>query len=422
MVDLIHTRAQVFGENWTWIPNARWVNEARFGYNRLYQPTFVGDHSTPASQYGLNTGVTNPLYGGLPRIQIADFYVFPQELGGFNWPKVQGPDTRLQFVDHVSYTRGSHTVRFGGELHRDAFAGAGYGGARGRIKFGLGGGFLPFGIEDFFAGLSSHASLLEGDPTRHIHNWGFAGFVQDDWRVRRDLTLNLGLRYEVNSVIKEDHNLLGNFDPTKGLVQAGGATGNPYQGDHRDFAPRLGFAWDVTNTGRTVVRGGVGLMYETLNWESFLALNNSLGLATIPTGAIIDVSNNTAGGSIAVGAINFSGFDPNNGGINWDPAITGVPGTVFPTTPLNCFANPCSIMGVIPDLKTPYVWSWSLNVQQALTPNLSLEVGYVGNHGSRFAGIRDINQVDPAKDDGSEQQAARSTRSSRISPRSSDGE
>ncbi len=399
----IHTRAQVFGENWTWIPSARWVNEARFGYNRLYQPTFVGDHNIPASQYGLDTGVTNPLYGGLPRIQIADFYVFPQELGGFNWPKVQGPDTRFQFVDHVSYTRGSHAIRFGGELHRDAFAGAGYGGARGRIKFGLGGGTLPFGIEDFFAGLSSHASLLVGDPTRHIHNWGFAGFVQDDWRVSKSFTLNFGIRYEVNSIIKEDHNLLGNFDPAKGLVQVGQGLSSPYHGDHHDFAPRFGFAWDVTGNDRTVLRGGASLMYETVNWESFLALNNALGLATIPTGAVIDGSGNTAGGSIAVGAINFSGADPNNGGINWDPVVTGVPGTVFPTTPLNCFANPCSIMGVNPNLKTPYVWSWSLNVQHAFTPNLSLEVGYVGNHGSKLAGIRDINQVDPAKDDGSEQ-------------------
>jgi hypothetical protein len=144
-------------------------------------------------------------------------------------------------------------------------------------------------------------------------------------------------------------------------------------------------------------------MYETLNWESFLALNNSLGLATIPTGAIIDVNNNTAGGSIAVGNLNFSGADPTGGGINWDPAVTGIPGTVFPTTPLNCFANPCSIMGVNPNLKTPYVWSWSLNVQHAFTPNLSLEAGYVGNHGSKLAGIRDINQVDPTLDDGSEQ-------------------
>ncbi len=399
----IHTRAQVFGENWTWFPSDRWVNEARFGYNRLYQPTFTSDHNIPASQYGLDTGVTKPLYGGLPRINIAPFYIFPQELGGFNWPKVQGPDTRFQFVDHVSYTRGSHAIRFGGELHRDGFSGAGYGGARGRIKFGLGGGTFPNGIEDFFAGLSSHASLLVGDPTRNIHNWGFAGFVQDDWRISRTFTLNLGLRYEVNTVIKEDHDLLGNFDPAKGLLQVGKGLSNPYHGDHHDFAPRLGFAWDATGNGRTVVRGGASLMYETLNWESFLALNNSLGLSTIPTGAIIDGSGNTPGGSIAVGTIGFTGFDPNNGGINWDPAVTGVPGTVFPTTPLNCFANPCSIMGVNPNLKTPYVWNWSLNVQHAFTPNLSLEVGYVGNHGSKLAGIRDINQVDPTKDDGSEQ-------------------
>src|ERR1700704_4315873 len=95
----IHTRAQVFGENWTYAPNARWVNEARFGYNRLYQPTFTNDHNALASSYGLNTGVTNPLYGGLPRINVFPFYIFPQELGGFNWPKVQGPDTRIQFVD-----------------------------------------------------------------------------------------------------------------------------------------------------------------------------------------------------------------------------------------------------------------------------------------------------------------------------------
>ncbi len=399
----IHTRAQVFGENWTFIPNSNWVNEARFGYNRLYQPTFTADHTTPSSSYGLDTGVTNPLYGGLPRINIAPFYIFPNELGGFNWPKVQGPDTRSQFIDHVSYTHGKHAIMFGGELHRDAFSGGAYGGARGRIKFGLGGQTLAQPIEDFFAGFSSHASLLVGDPTRHIHNWGVAGFLQDDWRASKNLTINLGLRYEVNTVIKEDHNLLGNFDPTTGLQQVGMQIKSPYGRDGKDFAPRIGFAWDALGNGRTVLRGGFGIMYETLNWESFLALNNSLGLSTVPTGAIIDASNNTAGGSIAVGTINFSGADPTSGGINWDPAVTGIPGTVFPTTPLNCFLNPCSMMGVDPSLKTPYVYTWTLNLQHSFTPNLSLEVGYVGNHGSRLVGIRDINQVNPALDDGSEQ-------------------
>src|SRR5271163_278148 len=194
----IHTRAQVAGVNWTYVPNSQWVNEARFGYNRLYQPTFTNDHNVPASDYGLDTGVTNPLYFGLPRINIAPFYIFPQELGGFNWPKVQGPDTRVQFVDHISRVIGKHALKFGGEIHRDAFSGGAYGGVRGRIKFGLGGGTLAqptaTSLEAYFAGFTDSATLLIGDPTRHIHNWGIAGFIQDDWRATRTLTFNLGLR------------------------------------------------------------------------------------------------------------------------------------------------------------------------------------------------------------------------------------
>lgn len=388
----IHTRAQVLGANWTFIPNSRVVNEARFGYNRLYQPTFTNDHNRPASSYGLDTGVTNPLYGGLPRINIANWYVFPQELGGFNWPKIQGPDTRVQFIDHVSYTVGQHALKVGGEIHRDAFSGGAYGGVRGRIKFGFCNDVYNNPLEDFFGGISCSATQLVGDPTRHIHNWGYAGFVQDDWRIAKNFTLNLGLRYEVSTVIKEDHNLLGNFDPTVGLEQVGQRIKSPFQGDHTNFAPRAGFAWDFGGNGKTVVRAGAGLIYETLNWESYLAFNNSLGLSTIPTGAL-GVS--PGGGSIAVGVIGFSGNDPNNGGINWDPAITGIPGTVFPTTPLNCGANPCQILGVDKKLTTPYVYHWTLDVQHAFNTNLSVETAYVGNHGANLVGIRDINQGGP---------------------------
>jgi len=399
----IHTRAQVVGANWTWIPSSRWVNEARFGYNRLYQPTFTADHSKPASAYGLDTGVTNPLYGGLPRINVFPFYIFPQELGGFNWPKVQGPDTRVQFVDHLSYIRGKHALKFGGELHRDAFSGGAYGGARGRIKF-VGGSFdngNSSGLEDFFAGLPTSASQLVGDPTRHIHNWGYALFAQDDWRITRNLTLNLGLRYELSSVIKDDNNLLGNFSPTAGLEQVGKQISSPYNGDHNNFGPRLGFAWDVMGNGKTVVRGGGGIIYETLNWESFLALNNSLGLSTIPTGALGVGAGGAAGsGSIAVGTVNYAGSS-----LNWDG-----PGTVFPTGTINCSAttgSPCSILGVVPNLRTPYVYNWTLNVQHAFTDNLSLEVAYVGDHGAKLIGIRDINQNVPALDTLGDEQSGR---------------
>jgi hypothetical protein len=388
----IHTRAQVVGGNWIWTPGTRWVNEARVGYNRLYQPTFPGDLNIPASGYGLNTGVSGPFTGGLPRIGFAGAFV--PGLGAFKWPKFQGPDARTQFIDHVSYTAGKHSVKFGGELHRNAFNGGAFGNARGSITFlggvAIGSGTGSTALEDFFAGDPFKASVQVGDPTLHIHNWAYGLFLQDDWRASRDLTVNFGVRYEYSSVIKEQHNLLGNFDPNSatGLIQAGqsGVSG-PYNPDHKNFAPRVGFAWDVNGKGKTVFRGGAGLVYETVNWEAMLAFNNAFGLGNVPTGAIIDGSGDTAGGTITAGNLSIPPVLP-----QWD---SGVPifGANVSTSTLNCFDNPCPIMSVARNLTTPYVWHWTLDVQHSFTPNLSLEVAYVGNHGSNLVGIRDINQA-----------------------------
>jgi Carboxypeptidase regulatory-like domain/TonB dependent receptor len=379
---IIHTRAQVVGGNWIFTPNARWVNEARFGYNRLYQPTLPGDLNTPASAYGLDTGVSGPFTGGLPRIGFAGAFV--PGLGGFKWPKFQGPDSITQFIDHVSYTLGTHALKFGGELHRDDVNGGAFGNARGSITF-LGGVALAnsSALEDFFAGDPFKASVQVGDPDRQIHNWAYGLFFQDDWRLTRSLTLNYGVRYEFNSVIQEAHNLLGNFDPTTptGLIQDGlNGVSNIYNPDHKDFAPRLGFAWDVTGRGNTVVRGGASMVYETINWESMLAFNNAFGLTNVPTGSLLP------GGTIPGGNLAIPPILP-----QWD---SGVPlyGNIGPTTPLPCAANPCAIMSVDRNITTPYVWTWTLNLQHSFTPNLSLEVAYVGNHGSNLTGIRDINQ------------------------------
>ena len=383
----IHTRAQVGGGNWIWTPNASWVNEARFGYNRLYQPTLPGDLNTPASAYGLNTGVSGPFTGGLPRIGFAGAFV--PGLGGFKWPKFQGPDSITQFIDHVSYTRGKHAFKFGGELHRNDVSGGAFGNARGSITF-LGGVAIGTGagstaLEDFFAGDPFKASVQVGDPTRSIHNWAYGLFAQDDWRVSRNLTINAGLRYEFNSVISESHNLLGNFDPNSptGLIQAGmNGVNGPYNPDHKNFAPRLGFAWDANGKGTTVVRGGFGLVYETINWESLLAFNNAFGLSNVPTGAVIDAAGDTAGGTITAGNIAIPPILP-----QWD---SGTP--LYGSTTINCFNSPCPIMSVARNITTPYVWNWTVGVQHAFSPNLSLEVAYVGNHGSNLTGIRDINQ------------------------------
>jgi hypothetical protein len=397
----IHTRAQVAGGSWIYAPTPRWVNEARFGYNRLYQPTLPGDLSTPASSYGLNTGVSGPNTGGLPRIGFAGFF-FPG-LGGFKWPKFQGPDTLTQFIDHVSYTAGQHAIKFGASLHRNYVSGGAFGNARGSITFLGGVALAPTAttpgstqLEDFFAGDPFKASVLTGNPTRQSHSWSYSTFVQDDWRVTRTFTVNLGLRYEFNSVIKEAHNLLGNFDPNLGMVQVGKQIGSAYNSDPKDFAPRFGFAWDINGKGNTVIRAGGGLMYEFVNWQSFLAFNNSFGLPSVPTGAIISGTGTanpvTAGGTITTGNLAIPPTPP-----QWD-STTPLYGNLSGSQ-VNCDPNaggPCAIMGVDHTLKSPYVWSWNFGVQHAFTPNLSLDLSYVGNHGSRLTGIRDINQETPS--------------------------
>jgi carboxypeptidase family protein len=390
----IHTRAQVVGGSWIWTPNARWVNEARFGYNRLYQPTRPGDLDTPASAYGLDTGVTGPFTGGLPRISFNGYFV--PGLGGFKWPKFQGPDYITQFVDHVSYTVGKHALKFGGELHRNDVTNASYGNARGSILF-LGGVVNPgppatttpasSELEDFFAGAPFKSTVEVGNPTLQLHNWAYALFFQDDWRLTRNLTLNFGIRYEYSSVVQEAHNLLGNFDSNVGLVQVGHQISNLYNPDHTNFGPRLGFAWDIGGNGRTVLRGGGGLIYETVNWQSFIAFNNAFGPGSVPTGAPIDAAGDTSGGTITTGNVTVKNF------LNYPPVTWDAPnGPLYGSSTVNCFKSPCPIMTVDQNLTTPYVWNWTLNMQHAFTPNLSMEVAYVGNHGSNLTGIRDINQ------------------------------
>ncbi len=390
----IHTRAQVVGGNWAWTPSPAWVNEARVGYNRLYQPTLPGDLNTPGSSYGLDTGLSGPNTGGLPRIGFGGYF-FPG-LGGFKWPKFQGPDSIVQIIDHVSRTAGSHSIKFGGELHRSNVTNAAYGNARGSITF-LGGVLspgppppgVPFSqpLEDFFAGLPFKSTLEVGNPTLHLHNWAYSLFVQDDWRATRNLTVNFGVRYEFSSVPQEQHNLLGNFDPnsTFGLVQVNTGAGripSLYNPDHKNFAPRFGFAWDTTGKGKTVLRGGAGLVYETVNWQSFIAFNNAFGPGSVPTASVVP------GGTITTGNITYKNFlSFVNPGATWDNApIYGN------STAIDCNASPCPIMSVDRNLTTPYVWNWTLSLQHAFTPNLTLELAYVGNHGGKLTGIRDINQ------------------------------
>ncbi len=107
------------------------------------------------------------------------------------------------------------------------------------------------------------------------------------------MTLNLGLRYEFQGVPKEDNNLFGNWEPSVGLEQVGKNIGSIYKGDHNNFSPRMGIAWDVTGQGTTMFASAAASIYDLLSMSTFLSQQNlqsgpcTFGLDTVPTGATI---------------------------------------------------------------------------------------------------------------------------------------
>jgi hypothetical protein len=388
-------RAQVVGANYTWTPSSRWVNEAKFGYNRFWQAILTVDHDkNPVSTYGINAAnITNPVNFGMPRIDISGFN---QVGGNSGWPLLTIPNETYQVADNVSYTRGRHTFRFGGEFREGKTDNLRNRRGKGRIRF-LGdaafAGSTP--LEDFLAGFPTRGEIFIGDSERHVSIRSFGAFFQDDWRVSNRLTVNLGVRYDLNSAIRERKNLLGNFDPAVGLQQVGVNISSPYNTDFNNFAPRLGIAWDPWGKGKTVIRAGGAIIYEIPHLAIFLGqngINNATtpGLNVIPTAAV--GSNLFGHGGTILGAATTQ-----RGGLNWTVA-----GPIF-NAAIDCTANPCDILGVARNLRTPYVITWNFNVQQAFGNSTSLQVGYVGNRGVKLYSIRDINQVNPALDDGGEQ-------------------
>jgi hypothetical protein len=410
---------------WTWVPNSTMVNEFRVGYSYYRQFSDSNDSTINPLAYGINTGVTDSRKFGFPLLQINSFNGANFRLGG-NWPKHVGPDGSLQILEHFSVLRGKHAFKFGGEIIEDTADPFITMNAKGIIKF--------HDLQSFLLGNVNPggSQIFAGDPARHISSQSYAAFLQDDWRITPRLMVNLGVRYELTTVFKDSKNQLGNFDPNSatGLAQVGFGLKSPFNGDHNNFSPRIGFAWDVRGDGKTVIRGGGSIMYEEIPLITLTAVGNQLGVNLVPTGATeyFCSGDSTPGGCVNgdtqtirpgsgnMGAI-VSGVDGGSLSTGWKAqtaacvnggtaaACAGVP-TIFPQSifqlqcgdgqgpPDGSFTDPapCNTGAVDPNLRTPYISTWTLTIQRAITNNLSLEVAYVGNHGTKLLGFRNINQ------------------------------
>jgi len=344
------------------------LNELRFGYSR-YRTSFrsIDDTVDPLATYGLDLG-TGKL--GLPEF---DFNGNFENLGAtaFSLPRARVSET-FQTLDNFTWTRGRHTFKFGGEYHRYDVQSFNDNLERGLFQVSAP-GIDPDPVIDTLIGFYQgdfFVSADAGNTHRFTFNNNFGVFAQDDLRLRSNLTLNAGLRWEYYGPLGEKNNLLSNFDAQGNLVQVGTPTlPHVYNRDRNNFGPRLGLAWNARRS--TVVRAAYGIYYDYAPQNNLIAnFTNSAGVATNPVPTLFGTPNFVGSLSYNQSAWNASG-----------------PILMAPTSPTGQ-----SIFITDHNLRTPYVQNWSLNVQQQLWNGIAVEVGYAGSKGTKLSRLYDQNQ------------------------------
>ncbi len=358
------TTVHLVALSFTHVLSTRSVLEFRGGYNRFVESFKPQDSAFDPSTIGLVTSAGLPSFDfGLPQIRFRGSSGL-SGLGGNNSLPRQRVDTNAQFSVNYGYNSGKHNYKLGYQFTRTSIAQNYDLGYRGRLNFtdNSDADFTDF--ESFLNGDVGGGLQFAGNSRRHTSENNQSVYFQDNYRLTRKLTLNYGMRWDYFGVIQEKNNLFSNFDTaTASLVPVS----KLYPSDYNNFAPRFSIAYDVGGNAKTVVRAGWGLYYDGYSQDFFLghfpfntfnpgSAYNGIGPAAITSGSV-------AGTPITSGVPIFQGFSP--------------------TT---------DVWTVDQNLRTPYVQNYNLNVQQELTKNASVQIGYVGSTGKKLFRFRDINQ------------------------------
>ena len=352
-------KAQLISISYVEVVNPRWVNEFRFGWNLYEQDFFPQDAAVfgnPNTSIGLNNGVTDPRDFGLPTIRVSGL----SALGSAPYSNPRGrDDSNWHFIGGMSYKLTAHDLKWGYEFRRtavDSFYDAQF---RGVLNFDS--------LADFLAGNISGGRIVRGNTDRQTDQNSHAFYIQDTWRAAPNLTVNLGLRWDLFGVIHEDQDRFSVYRPSTGLVMAP----DLYTSDKNNFSPRISAAWDLGGKGKTVIRAGIGVYYDLFAQDFFIG--------QIPFNCF----------SCPGVAFNPTGPDPVL--LSLSPIGTLAPGAaIFPAATDNFDVF------TVDDLTTPYVTTWNLNVQQQVGSAGVFQIGYVGSQGHHLFRMRDINTPDAA--------------------------
>jgi hypothetical protein len=288
--------------------------------------------------------------------------------------------------------KGKHQIRVGAEYRRVALFEIGAGAGNnwgGRGNFSFTGQVGPWSnllsakgydtnvvsLADFLAGDVFSSTIEAGNVNRNVSQNNVNAFVNDTWQVTRQLSLNLGLRWDALTPLTDgDHNL-STFDPNvpSGIAVVGQQIPQLYPTDYKMFSPRIGLAYQPGGIDGLVIRAGFGLYYDTPSGNTFLAQGS------LSNNGAIGVDANPAGSS-PVFAESRSGYTINSG----QP--------IFPTSLCTCGNNVFGLFGVSQQFTPSDTMNFSFNIEKTLGKNTILQIGYVGSEGRHLVTISDINQ------------------------------
>jgi hypothetical protein len=360
----VHARGYAVGYDHTFNPSV--INELRVGYNRYTLTNVPVFSNIPISaDLGIVNANRTPQLGG--GALIGGFSNELEYTGDYGTYAV--PENTYEIADSVAWTHSRHNFKFGGSaIRRDVsffrpIAGKGY--------FQLAGGdFTGYDVSELLVGFTDTYSIGAQTGFFGTRNYEFGLYAEDNWQASRRLTLNLGLRWDVFTYPAEEHNRQSALNPNTGTIELAGVNGVPrslINDRYNNFAPRIGFAYDLQGNGKSVLRGGYGIFY-------FLdrgGIDNQFG-QQVPFGGSVGY---TAGNGYRV---TFTGQGPlgNNNNLL---ATLPLPQPGFPNFNPNLPPAGINIVATNRNNKIPTVQQFNIQFQQQVGANNVFTLGYVGN-------------------------------------------
>jgi len=371
-----------------WILSSNKINQAWLTFSR----NFGGRINSPATSLtDLGSQFTIQGTPNLPQITVTGYFTLGQQIGG--------PTAGTNFYsarDVFSWIKGKHSLKLGGEisLNKDIQQTLlnNYGvftfNANSTARVAGGGVTAAAGnaFADFLIGIPSAVSQ-DAPVTGYTNTWYTALFAQDDFKAHPRVTLNLGLRWDVQTAPTDPLNRVVNYEPgKKSVVIPTAPVGALFFGDpgveragiptsYTHFSPRIGFAWDVAGDGKTSIRGAAGLFYGSISGNEWNTMTNFQPFSTRLTFTNINQKTNAAGVPLGATLIN--------------PYNAFVGGNPFPYK--GTFTTGGGLFPVASDFEWPFTFQMNIGVQRQLTRSLVVGAAYVDTEAHNLPFARDIN-------------------------------